>query len=454
MSYTLNESKYNSPNYTPSSAVAATYGMPRTIKGVTIHHWGVDGQNIDGISSYLCRPGGNTSAHFALQDGLVYCLVSPEHAAWHAGSAEGNATTIGIECHPEMTDGDLRTLVEFIQWLESVYGPLDIYRHMDWSSTACPGRYADKIDWIVEQVNGGGTSPAGPSASSGNMEAAIQWMRDREGQVTYSMDYRMGPYSYDCSSSVYFALTAGGFLPEGSMGNTETLFGDLESRGWTQLSVVDGEYKTQRGDVFIWGTRGASSGAFGHTGIFIDADNIINCQYTRNSIVVDNNDQLWNDALQPAVTIYRPPFGATTKTATAALSKGLSLTSKEYDDIMRELRIIKEDTKITRGGIFGAFSYSGKPGTEERGVVQLLKAIDRNTWNSKKMIRVLFDQFKVGIPGVLGDGDFGPLLRKAYGRWVRNAKGKEEWVTGYPEAEAGKARKDWWDKITKNTYDF
>lgn len=173
MSYTLNESKYNSPNYTPGSAVAATYGMPRQIKGVTIHHWGVDGQTIDGISSYLCRDGGDTSAHFALQDGLVYCLVSPEDAAWHAGSAEGNATTIGIECRPEMTDGDLRTLVEFIRWLETKYGSLNIYPHQYWFGTACPGRYAGKIDWIVEQVNKGGAVQAPSTGGSGGLSFPV-----------------------------------------------------------------------------------------------------------------------------------------------------------------------------------------------------------------------------------------------------------------------------------------
>lgn len=153
MDFVLNETKYNSPNYTPAALVPAVYGMERKITGVTIHHWGVDGQSIDGISSYLCRAGGNTSAHFSLQDGLVYCLVSPADAAWHAGSAEGNATTIGIECRPEMTDGDLDTLVQLIRWLQGQYGDLKIYRHMDWFNTACPGRYAEKIDWIVDQVN-------------------------------------------------------------------------------------------------------------------------------------------------------------------------------------------------------------------------------------------------------------------------------------------------------------
>ncbi|RUQ23523.1 peptidoglycan recognition protein family protein [Kocuria sp. HSID16901] len=303
MSYTLDETTYNSPNFTPAAQVPVVFGGPRVIEGVTVHWWGDPANNpsFEATANELCKPGTGKSAHFVLEAGRVACLVSPENVAWHAGSAQGNRTTIGIECNPRMTDKDLETLVEVIGWLESAYGSLKVYPHQHWSPTACPGDYMHKIDWVIEQVNA-------------------------------------------------------------------------------------------------------------HK---------------------ENNNA-----------------------ARAALREELSLTSKEYDDIIRELRIIRKDTEITRGGIFGTFSYTGEPGTQERGVVQLLKAIDRNTWNTKKMVRVLFDQFKVGIPGVLGDGDFGPLLRKVYGRWVRNAKGKDEWVTGYPEAEVGKARKDWWDKITKNTYDF
>ena len=39
-----------------------------------------------------------------------------------------------------------------------------------------------------------------------NMEQAIAWMEARRGKVTYSMDFRNGPNSYDCSSAVYYAL--------------------------------------------------------------------------------------------------------------------------------------------------------------------------------------------------------------------------------------------------------
>ncbi|MGO3664158.1 MAG: peptidoglycan amidohydrolase family protein, partial [Lactococcus lactis] len=51
-----------------------------------------------------------------------------------------------------------------------------------------------------------------------SIENMIAWMQARKGKVTYSMTSRMGPNSYDCSSSVFFAMIAGGFLSSGSMG--------------------------------------------------------------------------------------------------------------------------------------------------------------------------------------------------------------------------------------------
>lgn len=139
-----------------------------------------------------------------------------------------------------------------------------------------------------------------------SIEAMIKWMKDREGKVTYSMTNRLGPNSYDCSSSVYFSLIAGGFLPSGSMGNTDTLFGDLERNNWRQVAPVNGNYKVQRGDLFIWGARGASGGASGHTGIFVDSvDNIIHCNYGYNGITTNNHDVIWGYNGRPPITVYR-----------------------------------------------------------------------------------------------------------------------------------------------------
>ncbi|EPH95574.1 bacteriophage peptidoglycan hydrolase [Enterococcus faecalis 06-MB-DW-09] len=140
-----------------------------------------------------------------------------------------------------------------------------------------------------------------------NIEASISWFTQRRGKVRYSMSARMGPNSYDCSSAVYFALRAGGLLANNKMGNTDTLFGDLERAGWRAVSTSS----PIRGDVFIWGRRGASGGSAGHTGIFVNNRDIIHCNYGANGISVDNyaNSRSWNG--NPPHFIYRAPAGST-----------------------------------------------------------------------------------------------------------------------------------------------
>ena len=138
-----------------------------------------------------------------------------------------------------------------------------------------------------------------------SIETMINWMDQRKGKVGYSMASRLWPNSYDCSSAVYFALIAGGFLSAGKMGNTDTLFGDLESAGWQKTS------SPQRGDIFIWGTRGASSGAAGHTGIFVDGSTIIHCNFGGEGITTDNYSGSHNYNGNPPQAIYRSSAGST-----------------------------------------------------------------------------------------------------------------------------------------------
>ncbi|MFM0590268.1 peptidoglycan amidohydrolase family protein [Streptococcus suis] len=123
-----------------------------------------------------------------------------------------------------------------------------------------------------------------------NIETALRWMSDRKGRVTYSMDYRNGPNSFDCSSSVYFALMSAGAISAGWAVNTEYEHDWLIKNGYT-LIAENTDWDAKRGDIFIWGRRGHSAGAGGHTGIFVDPDNIIHCNYARNGITVDNYNQ-------------------------------------------------------------------------------------------------------------------------------------------------------------------
>ena len=137
-----------------------------------------------------------------------------------------------------------------------------------------------------------------------NIENAIAWMRARQGNVTYSMDHRDGPYSYDCSSSVYYALREAGAVSAGWAVNTEYEHDWLIKNGYELISENQ-PWDAKRGDIFIWGRRGYSSGAGGHTGMFVDSDNIIHCNYARNGITVNDHDDIWYSAGQPYFYAYR-----------------------------------------------------------------------------------------------------------------------------------------------------
>lgn len=182
MSYTLREFN-NSRNFTPRAQVPAVYRQPRVVKQITIHHWGVDGQSFDAVERFLCSNNKPTSAHYVAQDGLVSCIVNPDDAAWHAGNATGNATTIGIELRPEATAGDYRTAAELIAFLRSIYGDIPLVPHKHWQNTACPGRYdLARLDREARNV-GKAPAPAvvaqstpAPAAGGTAYEADPHWV--------------------------------------------------------------------------------------------------------------------------------------------------------------------------------------------------------------------------------------------------------------------------------------
>lgn len=134
------------------------------------------------------------------------------------------------------------------------------------------------------------------------LETAINWFEQREGVVSHSMAKRNGNDSYDSSSAVYYALISADILPvDIHIGNTDSLFGDLEANGWEVTTTP------QRGCIFIWGRRGASSGAAGHTGIFIDDTYIIHCNKTADTISTTTYQSSFRAAGSPEATLYINP---------------------------------------------------------------------------------------------------------------------------------------------------
>ena len=142
-----------SPNYSQGRPA----GAPTFI---VCHHWGADGQTHQGVVNFLCRSGGNSSAHYVASAGRVTQLVSDRDRAWHAGPS-GNPRGIGIECRPEMSAGDIATVKALIAAIRAEWGPLPIHGHRDYMSTACPGRWYAILDQL-----GDGAAPAPATAAS------------------------------------------------------------------------------------------------------------------------------------------------------------------------------------------------------------------------------------------------------------------------------------------------
>ena len=153
-----------------------------------------------------------------------------------------------------------------------------------------------------------------------NTEVAVAWFEQRSWKVTYSMTHRDGPASYDCSSSVYYALRAAGASAASWAVNTESAHNWLIGNGYA-LIAENSDWNMQRGDVIIWGRKGQSIGSGGHAMLAIDSTRIIHCSYGYNGINVNNYDQYygWNAGTMggPYVYVYRqkttPSSAAATK---------------------------------------------------------------------------------------------------------------------------------------------
>jgi N-acetylmuramoyl-L-alanine amidase len=155
MSYTIDE-RYSDSEFTAAANVPGTFGgTPRRIESITIHHWGVFGQTHDGVVNFFLNQSFTTSAHFVVSAGRINCLVSPANAAWAAGNAYGNATSIHIECRPEASEEDYKTVAWLVDWLRDHYGKtLPLIPHRNWQSTACPGIWdLAKVDRLAKAID-------------------------------------------------------------------------------------------------------------------------------------------------------------------------------------------------------------------------------------------------------------------------------------------------------------
>jgi hypothetical protein len=147
------------------------------------------------------------------------------------------------------------------------------------------------------------SSPPEPAI---DMEKAVAWFYDRmEKGACYNMNarYEIGDYidlnnngcvEGDCSSAVTYAVLEAGADDWGPL-NTDSMHDWLTAHGFHAISQGKGlTFSPQRGDIFIWGQKGQSGGAAGHTGLFIDGSRIIHMTYGCNGICVSDYNQVLN----------------------------------------------------------------------------------------------------------------------------------------------------------------
>lgn len=122
-----------------------------------------------------------------------------------------------------------------------------------------------------------------------DINKAINYMYQLKNRgVTYSMSgSRIGTDgTADCSGAVYISLVKGGAKPHSYPVNTESEHAWLIANGF-DLIAFNKSWNMQRGDVLIFGLKGQSAGAGGHTAIAVDHNNVIHCNYAHNGVTVN-----------------------------------------------------------------------------------------------------------------------------------------------------------------------
>lgn len=115
------------------------------------------------------------------------------------------------------------------------------------------------------------------------IDKIIDWFRDRKGKVTYSMIHREGTASYDCSSSVFFAVCNALGIKDNDVRNTSNLGRFLLQHEFKKITE-NKEWTAKKGDIIIWAKKKGVAGAYAHTGVFTDNSHIIHCNYNANGI--------------------------------------------------------------------------------------------------------------------------------------------------------------------------
>lgn len=204
------------------------------------------------------------------------------HALTELNNPSGQMTSEGLihfdtlEEGLEMTGRTLNNLVNerglnTLVLLGSVYCPVGASN----DPLGLNANWVPNVQQFIDEMGGtlvvATTGSAIPSSQRAKKMLEFAESNYRKG-VVYTQGAQRGTFPYfDCSAFVTKAMSHAGVPIE--LGSTETLY-NVEG---TLLEPITKE-QVKAGDIFVWGTKGASSGDYGHTGFFTDSGTtIIHC---------------------------------------------------------------------------------------------------------------------------------------------------------------------------------
>lgn len=215
-------------------------------------------------------------------------------------------------------------------------------------------------DWINPKIPNQSTGTVTKTLNP-KLQAMINWFSARKGKVTYSMNARTGPSSYDCSSAVYYAMKEAGFTDyTGWPFSTESMHDPLLKNGF-ELVAENKSTKLQQGDVIIWGKRGYSAGAGGHTMVMMNDTDIIHCNYGGNGITV-NNYAAYVSGRNVYTYVYRLKNAITTTTAPNTGGGTTTTVTNKAEKTAEALSKIKAlmGQRVGNGQCYGLVAYYSK----------------------------------------------------------------------------------------------
>jgi len=127
-----------------------------------------------------------------------------------------------------------------------------------------------------------------------DMELAIESMDElMRKEITYSMyGSRIGTDgTADCSGAIYISLRKAGASNAGWVLNTDSMHNWLVQINF-ECIVHNRTWNMKRGDVIIFGPKGASGWAAGHIVMAINDQKVIHCNYNANGISVNNETDM------------------------------------------------------------------------------------------------------------------------------------------------------------------